>query len=164
MTESEIQDLLYLNFSEKKNHELCVPNVKALVPRGESDLVSVTKSRFVHEFEIKISSSDFKREFKSKKKKHRLLENIHEGESKIGAPNYFWFAFSDSGVYGGDVSSVPSYAGVLHFGKTRNVFGTKYPKLTIERKAPRLHSDRASDRVVRYLERGTTIRYWNTRT
>jgi len=145
MKEREIQNVLYSRFSSDKNHIMTVPNCKAMTPRGESDLLSVTKALFVHEFEIKRSTTDFLREFDTKSRKHRILENA----KKSGIPNYFWFAAPE-----GVVEDLPDYAGHI---KTRE------SSIEVVKDAPRLHNDKMSDRARRYLERGLQVRFWQNR-
>lgn len=146
MTEKDIQEAIFKNFTESKNHPLAVPNCKALYPRGESDLISVTPAGLVHEFEIKRSTSDFKREFKSKSYKHEILEESSQVEGKC-TPNYFWFAMPRSVQ-----ASVPEYAGEIRVGPFEEV-----------KAAPRRHSGHITDRARKYLERGVTKRYWQMR-
>jgi hypothetical protein len=147
MTEAEIQKILYKEFCSKKSHRLVVPNCKALGTPGEADLISVTKAGFVHEFEIKLSIRDFQRDFEDKSFKHKILENGGlRKPSRDPSANYFWFVAPE-----GVLTSVPDYAGLL-----------EVSSLGIEKqkKAPRIHSVGISDRALRYLERGITIRYW----
>lgn len=145
MTESDIQKVIYRNFIKDKRHVLAVPNCKALYPRGESDLISVTPAGRVHEFEIKKSRTDFKSEFRRKERKHNILE---EGKNPDGKclPNYFWFATK----FGLDVD-VPDYAGHLIVGASG---------CEVQKKAPTLHGDNITDRAREYLERGATVRLW----
>lgn len=145
MNEQDIQDFLYTEFCGSKNHIMTVPNCKAMTPRGESDLLSVTKALFVHEFEIKCSTSDFLREFESKSRKHKILEN----KEKNGIPNYFWFAAPE-----GVVEDLPEYAGYIK---------VQERDIEVVKDAPRLHNDKMSDRARRYLERGLQVRLWQKR-
>ncbi len=71
LSESKIQDILYKRLLYSKHPLLCAPNV--YLYSWESDLIQITKSMFVHEFEIKISKQDFLNDFK-KESKHQLLE------------------------------------------------------------------------------------------
>jgi hypothetical protein len=156
MIESDCQKFLYKGFIKDKRHVLAVPNCKALYPRGESDLISVTEAGLVHEFEIKTSKSDYLREFRDKEYKHEVLEQSgreiwdkEEFESK-DIPNYFWFA-TDRELC--ERIEVPEYAGLLCVGSS----GVKTVK-----KAPRRHSEHITDRARKYLERGMTVRYWES--
>lgn len=147
MTESEIQNVLY-DFVSSKNHRLIIDNCKALNVRGEADLISVTKSDLIHEFEIKRTISDFKKEFESKKRKHKLLEG--SGKYDYSA-NYFWFVIPKDLI---EIDEVPNYAGIIQVSES----GYK-----IIRSAPRRHNNKIDERTRRYLERGVTLRYWNLR-
>jgi hypothetical protein len=124
------------------------PNTRGLGNPGEADMVSVTKSDFVHEFEIKCSASDYEREFKNKKLRHEVLkehDNHHPNYDPGG--NYFWFVCTF------EPEDVPEYAGLMR-ASSGGVLELK--------KAPRLHSEKISDRALRYLERGLTYRYWDS--
>ena len=54
----------------------------------ESDKLLETKSGYIYEFEIKISKSDFKNDFKNKKDKHYILETCFNGEEKY-LPSFY---------------------------------------------------------------------------
>lgn len=148
MNESDAQKVLYRNFIKEKRHVLTVPNCKALYPRGESDLISVTQAGRVHEFEIKTSEADFNREFRDKERKHEILEEGRNPEGKC-PPNYFWFVTPTTA----DVE-IPEYAGHL----TVCVSGCE-----VQKKAPTLHSGNITDRAREYLERGITVRHWKSK-
>lgn len=147
MMESDAQKILYRDFAAPKDHVLAVPNCKALYPRGESDLITVTPAGLIHEFEIKTSKSDFNRDFQDKEFKHEVLEEGAPIDGKC-TPNYFWFAMPKPLC---EEVDVPEYAGKMCIGKG----GCE----EIE-KAPRRHSDHITDRARKYLERGVTIRFW----
>jgi|SRR5690242_12255036 len=85
MNESYVQAALMWWCLDVKNHFTVEPNT-ARIYNWEVDLLSVTKAGFTHEFEVKISKSDYREDFK-KVEKHRLLS----GRSLKG-PNYFWYA------------------------------------------------------------------------
>lgn len=149
MTEAEAQNQIYDDFCEPKGHRLVTPNTKALGNPGEADLVSVTKSDFCHEFEIKCSRADYEREFETKETKHWVLEE-HDNHKEPYDPgsNYFWFACTF------EPEDVPEYAGLLRVSEN-GVLPIK--------EAPRIHSKKITDRAKRYLERGVTYRYWDMR-
>lgn len=147
LTETEIQHILF-EFANQKNHRLVVDNCKALNVRGEADLISITRSNLIHEFEIKRTKSDFDREFQSKSKKHTLLEG--NGNYNYSS-NYFWFVAPDNVL---EEADIPNYAGFIEIVDGEPI---------VKRKAPRLHNNKATDRVIRYLERGITLRYWGLR-
>jgi len=100
---------------------------------AEMDLMSVSKSHLLYEFEIKISKSDFKADFK--KFKHlNMLNNITH---KI--PNYFAFVCPDGVI---PIEDVPKYAGLWYY---------KDNALKEIIKAPRLHSNKCD--IKRIMEK-----------
>lgn len=149
MNESDAQKIIYRDFVKDKRHVLAVPNCKALYPRGESDLISVTEAGLVHEFEIKTSKEDFNRDFRDKDFKHEVLEEGAPIDGKC-TPNYFWFAMSRSLC---ENVEVPEYAGKICVGSSG---------ADVQKKAPRHHSDHITDRARQYLERGATVRFWES--
>ncbi len=82
MTERDIQNILAPDML--KRQDLVFPNTKAIHKRFESDLIRITKSGLVYEYEIKCSRSDFYADFK-KHRKHLLLK---QAKTKV---NYFYF-------------------------------------------------------------------------
>lgn len=149
MVESDVQRIIYKGFIEPKRHVLAVPNCKALYPRGESDLISVTEAGLVHEFEIKTSEADFNRDFEDKQFKHEVLEESAPIDGKC-TPNYFWFAMPMNLC---EKVEVPEYAGKIcvRTGGCEEI-----------EKAPRRHSDYITERARHYLERGVTVRFWQS--
>jgi len=148
MNESDAQKTIYKDFIQEKRHVLAVPNCKALYPRGESDLISVTPAGLVHEFEIKRTESDFERDFESKSFKHEVLEEGAPIDDKC-TPNYFWFAMPRTLC---EKVEVPEYAGKMCLGSSG---------CDVKKKAPRRHSRNITDRARQYLERGVTVRFWD---
>lgn len=148
MTETAIQDRLY-DWCTGKNHPVTIDNCGACTI-GKADLLSVTKAHLVHEFEIKCSRTDFRREFENKDTKHKRLGRADN--RLMSLPNYFWFATPD-GLLGPD--DLPDYAGLMV---------VTPDGCDVVQKAPRIHGDHLSDRDRRYIERGLTYRYWDDRT
>ena len=136
-----------------------IPNCKGLGIKGESDLIAVTKSSFVHEFEIKCSVSDLKRDVKDKVKKHKVLEAYHRSLSsyrKNEPPNYFWIVCPED-VYEKGKDFIPEYAGIM---KAKDSDFMGYILKTVK-DAPRLHSDSMSTRLQNYIMRGLSYRFWD---
>ena len=73
---------------------------------SEHDVLSVNKSEYSYEFEVKISRQDF---LKDKKKvlKHTMLENKVEDR----CPNYFYYACPPGLI---SVDEIPEYAGLIY--------------------------------------------------
>lgn len=129
----------------------------------ESDKLLETKSGYIYEFEIKISKSDFKNDFKHKKDKHIILENKPDGDKYLPRyyeaikragesfhkyadenpyylatnhkrPNYFYYAVP-TGLIG--ENEVPDYAGLIYV--------NEYDGIVVVKKAPCLHKEKYSD-------------------
>lgn len=120
---------------------------------AECDVLSVTKSDYVCEYEIKISRSDFKADFK--KEKHKLITEKVFNETftikKIGnrefempnpyyGPNYLYYVTTESLI---NVDEIPTYAGLMYFHENGN--------FSIIKKAPLLHKTKASNELIRAL-------------
>ena len=129
MTERRMQKYLIAYCMYDVKHQFALPNSKAIIgTRNEADLISITKSGLIHEWEIKLSMSDYKADFK-KKKKHTALQSAFDGT--VGrVPNYFWYA-----TYGLTIEP-PEYAGwvVVNYNAKRQWY-----EVELKRKAKRLH-------------------------
>lgn len=119
LTEKDIQEKLRFFFSQPRYK---LDNL--YVFGWESDCLLLTKSGYWYEFEIKISRSDFKNDFKNKEEKHRILES--KGETT--KPNYFYYIVPEGLI---EVEEVPPYAGLIYV--TPNGFRN------IVKAAPALH-------------------------
>jgi len=102
-TERYLQDRIYMWRAFQNHRGMCC---NAWVFRWESDFVSITTSGFAHEYEIKISKSDFKRD-SEKVWKHKVL--LDRYEPKTAKPNYFWYVTPPGLV---ELAEVPEYAGL----------------------------------------------------
>jgi hypothetical protein len=127
----------------------------------ECDVFSVTKSGFFHEFEIKLSASDFRadagkerRDFDWNKRvnKHQLLS-----ANDTRGPCVFWFVMPLDLV---PLEQVPTWAGVIWAiptGKTYKLGSHLNPALRLGRRAPRLHKTKLDPRI---LARARESCYW----
>jgi len=140
--ERHIQNILFESLLEKTN-KLIVPNVKLYW--WESDLISVSSSDLVTEWEVKISRNDFLQDFKKKKHSYFVKNRI----DKI--PSYFYYAV-DSHIL--KLKELPEYAGLVYI---------KLDKVKIIKRAPRLHTIKIDTRRREYLERGLMYRFWKLR-
>lgn len=112
----------------------------------ECDFLRVTKDKYSHEFEIKISKQDFLADFKKKidyswvdgqytkinKTKHQLLA---EGYKK--APNRFYFVMPEE-IYNQVKTEIPSYAGIY-------IYTSEMWQLKVIRDAKVIHNRKLSD-------------------
>lgn len=135
MNERDIQLKLFYRFSS--NWIVAVPNCQ-FYWTWESDILALTKSNYLIEYEIKISLSDYKRDFS--KRKHWFLKN------QIGqfpkSPNRFYYVVLDEI----NKIEVPEYAGLIVI-KDRVVDKIKEAPLLHRRKI----SDKQKDRLYHLL-------------
>ena len=109
---------------------------------AECDVISVSKSDYIYEYEIKISKSDFKRDFIKEKHTYMLNEKStfkRKGEIFYRTTNYFYFVTPSDLV---SIDDVPDYAGLIYFnGDSFEI--VKKPKL--------LHDTKASTEFIKKL-------------
>lgn len=110
-------------------------------------MISVTKAGLIVEYEIKISRSDFRADFK--KIRHRILDSRKINEPHRGAA-YFYYAVPRDLVR---TTEVPDHAGLIYCD----------PVFQIVKQAPRLHSNKITDHQRQWLERSLLHRYWRER-
>lgn len=110
----------------------------------ESDKLIWTKAGFIYEFEIKVSRSDFRNDFKHKPEKHATLNETFESQQSAiteGAststrktPNYFYYATPQDLV---SPDEVPTYAGLVYIDNIGEV--------RLVKKAPKIHCEKYGD-------------------
>lgn len=130
----------------------------------ESDKLIETRSGLFYEFEIKVSKSDFKNDFKNKKDKHCILEGVEEyvpsykkndypddsygkyfKTEKYKKPNYFYYAVPEGLV---TVEDLPPYAGLIYVVPDNNIGKDDkfyWDGFYIVKQAPKIHSTKYSD-------------------
>lgn len=134
-----------------KHHEIMAYNTYALQARLEADFLSVTKSGYVHEVEMKVSKNDFKADFKKvsgNSLKHDLIKS-----GKLA--NYFWFCTPLNLL---DLNDIPDYCGLIEFyiGKQNKI------QLLVRRNAPKIHANKVKDSVKTAILRSMYYRAWAT--
>jgi len=158
--ERQVQEAVYV-YCAIKNHEIIVPN--SCVFGWESDVVSVNKTGFIAEFEIKVTRADFKAD--AKKERASLLVNPAQ-KTWFGKdvthprPNYFFYVVP-SGLI--TAEEVPEYAGLIY--AERHVEGHRlyYGTAREIKPAARMHRDKITDWQRKQLARALTGRYWRQR-
>jgi len=178
-SERRIQEQLYRYLLRKSHHEMA-PNISLY--EWESDMVSLTKAGYVHEYEIKISRSDFKadaqkytkhivleqgsrslRDQELKLQKHDLLCNTNwMSKSKLTAdnrmamsrPNYFWYVCPTGMLKD---TEVPAYAGLIHMGNS------DWYAATVIKQAPKLHREPITSAQTMSILMTLQYRYWRLR-
>lgn len=128
ITERTVQAALLRYVMDEKHHAVAVPNSRTLF-RWEADLISGTAAGLLHEFEIKLTLSDYRRDFE-KQWKHNVLMRPHRRLT----PCYFWFVTN-----GFEPDDLPSYAGWLQYDPE---FPYPYSRIRVRSEAPRLDGRR----------------------
>ncbi len=173
-TEEYIQRILD-GFFKQNSQKYTLENL--YVFDWESDKLIETRSGLIYEYEIKVSRSDYKNDFKNKKDKHVILEGKErllpsydirkENYDKFGPvnekrflvenrkkPNYFYYAVPEGMI---DVSEVPDYAGLIYVlpeetNKTKDGIYC-WEGFYIAKKAPKLHDKRYTDEELNFTEK-----------
>ncbi len=169
LNERKVQDSLWLELRQK-GHELIVPNYTPL-EWWECDMFSVTKAGRTIEFEIKLTTADFRAD--SKKEKDRLYNwnlggsskntcgNKHDlltSRCKTGPGRFYYVA--PEGIIPPD--ELPEFAGL--FTITTRTY-TRYEVIAFQetKKAPTLHTEAISEKVRMHAQGIFYWRYWNLR-
>lgn len=160
-TERQVQDAVYIHCAIK-NHELIVPNSCLL--GWESDVISVNRTGFIAEFEIKVTRSDFRADAK-KAHRHLLIDPVQKSAWTDRTfthprPNYFYYVVP-TGLVTPD--EVPDYAGLIYAEKRVEDCALFYGMTQEIKPAKRLHKDKISDSQRHQLCRALTGRYWRQR-
>ena len=134
-----------------------------IVPRcyfagDEADILILNSSNWLEEVEIKISEVDFKREFASKKKKHKKLVYGSTIKKQL-IPHMihkFWFAMPKE-LADKLVNDIPEYAGLIYIDKIKKKF-----YIVILKNSPELKMSRKLSDIERMkLMRLAYLRFWN---
>lgn len=148
MTERDIQIALYRQCL-REDRKCIIPNI--WTGAGEADLIAMTKSNYLYEFEIKISRADFKNDFKHKPFKHDLLSgyNTHKYNNVIPTA-YFYYAVPENLV---KIEEVPEYAGLIYI--------TEHSRCLIVKGAPKISKEKVTLEQENHVMRGCYYRMWN---
>lgn len=143
VTEGTIQAIMMHRAMEVTNHELVLTNTGAhwgTFYAWEADLISVTKSGMIHEYEIKLNKYDYRADFGKAYKHHTLMG----GETN--KPNYFWYVTFEFDI------EPPEYAGWIivqdndhHVGRWMREAWNGF-EWHVMKDAPRLHGKKISQR------------------
>jgi len=109
----------------------------------ECDVISISKSNYIYEYEIKISKADYKKDFIKEKHTHIINEKYtktRKGELVYLLPNYFNFVTPKDLI---SIEEVPDYAGLIYMNEDGTFEIVKKPKL--------LHKTTANDLFIRKL-------------
>lgn len=169
------------NHAMQHNHEWITPNVQLYA--WESDLLSVTGSNLVHEFEVKITKHDLLRDLRKPKHAQQQLVTGRYGRKPVGQthnweesralqategggtmrrPNYFWFVMTEAVRQRVDIwKDLPAYAGVLVVMLMHDHEGTPRLQGSIARPPVRLHTEPLLQGDLITLARRMHHKYWN---
>lgn len=136
MNESTMQAIIMRYAMEEKKHEITIPNI-TMFYRWEADVLSITKSLLVHEFEIKIAKSDYQRDHEKKYKHYCLSTEVLASHM---APNYFWYA-----TWGFEIEELPPYAGWVAVVPDERKWKRYAYSVVVRKAAPRLHTLKIDD-------------------
>ena len=150
MHEFTIQNALY-HHALSKQHDFIIPNI--YLGLLESDLISVTKAGYINEYEIKITRSDFKADFK--KSKH--LRFKHRNKTACA---YFWFV-TPEGLVG--IDEIPEYAGFIAVRKMKDRYPFNGFACREIKRPPRLNSEKINTRQKDQILKGYMHRFWSMR-
>ena len=109
----------------------------------ECDVISVSKSDYIYEYEIKISRADFKKDFIKEKHNHIINEKFtytRKGEILFRVCNYFNYVVPKDLI---SPDEVPEYAGLIYINEDFTFETIKKPKL--------LHKTKATPGFIRQL-------------
>lgn len=176
MTEKKIIKALF-SFVNKKGHKYMCSNTQCIPGVGEADFLSVTGSSFIIEYEIKVSRSDFKADFKNKVNKHKRMsgtpidkkkymgydniakKSIYKDIKEVGKPfvNYFYFVVPRDLV---SINEVPYYAGLIYVDEIKMTYGTRLV-CTQVKNPRRFHMNKIKDSVLLNMYRSVMYKYYN---
>lgn len=139
-TEGSIQLAIYCYRASISVAPIILPNVFHF--SWESDLLYVTDALYLHEFEVKLSRSDY---YADKKKLYRH----HSLKYQENCPKHFWYVCPDGIIL---PDSLPEYAGLMY------VSDAGFIKIIKE--APRLRSKKINQKQMMFLLRKGVYRYW----
>lgn len=108
MTTKEIQMLVGKEMV-LRGHSCVCENVSNFIPYREMDVMSVSKSGYLYEFEVKVSRSDFMADFK--KKNRQFNDGINGVVVPRLSPNFFSYVCPDGMIV---ENEIPSYAGLYY--------------------------------------------------
>lgn len=152
LTSKDIESGLVMNLYLKGHSPISTHASISLLQ--ECDVISISKSNFIYEYEVKISRSDFKADFK--KPKHTLItEGKYIKESVKNkakttfylVSNYFYFVVPENLI---TIDEIPEYAGLIYINE-------KMEFNTIK-KAPLIHKTKASEAFIRNLAHQLTCK------
>lgn len=151
MNEREVQLAIFNKYS--KSNRIIMPNY---TPIGwwECDVCCLTKAGYMREWEVKLSASDFRADFK--KGKHKLM-----AEESDRCPRQFWFVMKEGLV---PISDIPDYSGLIYIEeRVHSYFDGDHRWLNLNevKKAPFLNKNKETCDIEQHMRSVASYRYWN---
>lgn len=172
LTESLVQVSLFRHLDRKRHKWIC-PNVTLFLAH-QVDLCSATKAGMLHEYEIKLSRSDFRKDAASKPDKFAAMEACLRGESTIRrasvwnpknfyelnarGPNFFSYVCPEGMIR---VDEVPAYAGVMFFDPEH--LRRRLPIFAIAKKPTKLHGEPMTAETRATISTALMYRCWKAK-
>lgn len=116
----------------------------------ECDVLSISGSDYIYEYEIKISRNDFKKDFTKEKHKNIICEKftkVYKTKLTYLTPNYFNFVTPKDLI---KVEEVPEYAGLIYIDEFGTFEIVKKPKL--------LHKIKANEEFIRKVSHNLSVK------
>lgn len=136
----------------RKGHYITIPNVSWSWLIWEADLISITKAHYMYEFEIKITKSDFEKDF-TKTKHHIFKTTPRRGNNRI--PNYFVYVAPLKAI----PLCIPDYAGIIEIIQTKKyLHGICFSEI---RKPKKIHNLKQSEKGINTMLRTIMFKYWD---
>ena len=155
MNEADIQLAIYNWRHHIQAFPLIITNIY-FFNWWECDALYFTRSGYCHEFEIKISHSDFIADLA--KDKHRIMQNGT-------GPSKFYYVCPPTDII--SLSEVPEHAGLAYVRETRGIYtGEPDRVLSLDIiKEPPIHKrEKITDSKWEIIARKASTRYWKLRT
>lgn len=147
MTERDIQIALYWYRVRISGYPMILPNT--YMYNWESDLLYISKERYVTEYEIKLSRADFLAD-KNKIDKHRILSLGYMG------PKFFYYVCPIGLI---KESEIPTYSGLAYVSPDKYTYDQNCVKII--KRAPQRKVSKISDQKMEQFYKKGIIRYWD---
>jgi len=159
LTEKRIQRIV--RFAICGSHPIIVPNC-FVFGANESDMISITSTGYLWEWEIKRTRSDLYAD--KRKDRHKHYSGEYGGDlppdEPVAKPNRFYYVIPD-GVVDEGLKAIPDYAGLMVVVPNRwnpNEYDLKRVKA-----APMLHNDKPTTGQIERIAKVLTGKYWGAR-
>ncbi len=142
MTTQEIEKKFVKHIRINRKSNFVFPNI--YIGSFECDVLEITKSGYAYEYEVKISVSDFKADFKKK------------GKFDNPRTNYFYYIVPENLIF---VNDIPDYAGLIYckpiscgyYTKERGHYSVDKINFNIIKTAPKLKKEKFEESKFKYL-------------